>query len=197
MKGIIGLAAVLLGLLAWESLSASDRPIAMPPLRAPVANAVTPDAPPVAAWVDVVEARPLFARDRRPQARAAGTANASVSRDTLPRLAGTVRSKDGLVAIFAPAPASASGTGAGTGTIVAKEGGTPDAGPKPIVIGRDGIVAGWTVIAIADGAVTLERNGRTSTLDLTYANDPVARRAEAPATIVVLHEKRTNPFLQP
>lgn len=186
MKGIIGPAAVLLGLLVWESLPTSDRPVAMPPLQAPVANAATPDAPPVAAWVDVVEARPLFARDRRPQPRAAGSAKTSGPRDTLPRLAGTVRSNDSLLAIFAPASAP-----------TAKPGDTADAAAKPIVVGRDGIVAGWTVVTIADGAVTLERNGRTSTLGLTYANAPIAPRADVPATVVVLHEKRSNPFLQP
>lgn len=186
MKGLLGLGAVLLGLLAWESLPASDRPVAMPPLATPVANAGTPGAPPVSAWVDVVEARPLFVRDRRPPPRAVGSAKTSEPRDTLPRLAGTVRSNDSLLAIFAPVGASA-----------AKPGDTPDAAAKPIVVGRDGIVAGWTVVAITDGAVTLERDGRTSTLGLTYANAPVAPRTDVPATLVVLHEKRTNPFLQP
>lgn len=189
MKGLVALGAVLLGLLAWESLPASDRPVAMPPLQPPVANAVTPDAPPVAKWIEVVEARPLFARDRRPQPRAAASAKASGPRDTLPRLAGTVRSEDSLVAIFAPVTA--------TGTAAPKDGGMPGAIPKPIVVGRDGIVEGWTVIAISDGAVTLERDGRTSTLGLTYANGPVAPRVEVPATVVVLHERRSNPFLQP
>jgi hypothetical protein len=184
MKGLLGLGAVLLCLLGWESLPDSDRPVVVPPPQAPAAALVAPDAPPLGASVDVVEARPLFARDRRPVERAVGSAK--VSRDTLPRLAGTVRSNDSLLAIFAP-----------EGQPPAKPGDAPGVMPKPIVVGRDGIVAGWTVVAITDGAVTLERSGRTSTLDLTYANDPVAPRAEVPATVVVLHDKRTNPFLQP
>jgi hypothetical protein len=186
MKELLGLGAALLGLLTWETLPTPDRPLAMPRFQAPMANAAKPEAPPVAAWVDVVEARPLFAQDRRPQPQAAGTAKAPGPNDTLPRLAGTVRSDDSLLAIFAPASIP-----------TAKQGDAPATEPKPIVVGPDGIVAGWTVVAIDDGAVTLERNGRTSTLTLTYANTPVAPSAAEPVTMVVLHEKRSNPFLQP
>jgi hypothetical protein len=65
-----------------------------------------------------------------------------------------------------------------------------------MVVGRDGIVGGWTVVDIMDGAVSLERDGRAVTLRLSYANKPAAVHAVAPE-IVVLHDKRTNPFLQP
>lgn len=50
---------------------------------------------------------------------------------------------------------------------------------------------------IMDSAVTLERAGRTVTLRLSYANQPAPAHVAAPEALVLLHDKRTNPFLQP
>jgi hypothetical protein len=144
----------------------------------------------------------------------------SAAPDALPRLAGTVRSNDTLMAIFvlaglpsasatAASPTAGSPGAAGPGAVNSTPGGptqggssrngtTPDAGEKPVVVGRDGIVAGWTVMDIVDSAVTLERDGRSVTLRLSYANRPAAAHVAAPKPlVVVLHDKRTNPSLQP
>jgi hypothetical protein len=186
LKPLLALAVVLATVLGWESLSASpEDPVAAPAVVAPIASSAPQVAPPVSTWVDLVQARPLFARDRRPRAQASA-ASAAVPGDTLPRLTGTVRSNDRLLAIFAPVgPATPPADGASATAL------------RPVVVGRDGMVAGWTVVAIADGVVTLERDGRTMTLILSFANGPLAPPIEAPPAVVVLHEKRTNPFLQP
>jgi hypothetical protein len=212
--------AVLVALLGWESLPG-------PGATAQVASAVTPlpgatppaSPPPIAAWTNVVLARPLFAQDRRPKPSAPGMPSRSGAPNALPRLAGTVRSNDTLMAIFVLAgahsagvatinPAATSPAGGNSAEInrspgAPNQGGsppdgtTPDAREKPIVVGRDGLVGDWTVVDIMDGAVTLERDGRTVTLRLSYADRPVGPHVAAPEALVLLHDKRTNPFLQP
>ena len=194
MKPLAALMAVLVALLGWESLPASGDSTEITSAVTPLTRAAPPEAPPpVAAWTNVVLARPLFAQDRRPRPRAAGMPSRSGAPDALPRLAGTVRSNDTLMAIFVladlpSARAATDGQSCHAGPIAANpalaaqpkaasppDGTTPDAREKPVVVGRDGIVAGWTVVDIMDGAVTLERDGRTVTLRLSYANRPVAR----------------------
>ena len=189
MKSLAALAVMLLALLGWESLPASDDPVTMPSGVTFAASAALPDPLPVAAWVDVAQARPLFARDRRPTPHPPGAPNPAGAGDGLPRLAGTVRSDHGLVAILVPVS-------------LATVAGAPDAAASgiagsPVAAGPGGIVAGWTVVDITDALVTLERDGRSATLLLSYANMPAAAHSEAPASVVVLHERRSNPFLQP
>ena len=132
-------------------------------------NAALAEAPPVAAWTEAMLARPLFNPDRRPV-----PATMRAGKSTLPRLAGTIRADRGALAIFQPA------------------------GGKPIVVGRGGVVADWTVSDIADGEVVLLRGDSTTTLRTSYANLPVPspQRVTAPQ-LLVLHDKRSNPFLQP
>jgi hypothetical protein len=198
LKPLGAFIAVLVALLGWESLPASGDRSEMQPAVTPLASVVPSMAPgPVAAWTDVVLARPLFARDRRPNAQ--GAPGRSGASDALPRLTGTVRSNDSLQAIFVLAAPPAVNSSHDSPTLGGPppKGTTAGAGEKPIVVGRDGIVAGWTVTDIRDGSVALERDGRTMTLPLSYANDPVATHIVAPEAIVLLHDKRTNPFLQP
>ena len=133
----------------------------------PLATAAQ-EAPPVAAWADIALGRPLFAPDRRaPQAGPA-------TQVPLPRLAGTIRTDGSLLAIF-----------------------QADGAARPLVLGRDAAVAGWTVADIADGAVTLVRGGSSVLLRLGFANQPVVLKPSAPPPAVLLHTKRTDPFLQP
>ena len=137
--------------------------------------------PPVAAWSNTALARPLFAPDRRPAPGSAG------AHDGLPRLTGTIRSDDDLLAIFAT------------------PGVTPGGAAKTLVIGRSGSVAGWTVAAIEDGAVTLERGTQSAIVRVSFTNVATVAAPAAPAAaaapppgpnMVLLHEKRTSPFLQ-
>jgi hypothetical protein len=216
LKPLAGLIAVLVALLGWESLPAPSDPTGIASVVMPPASATPPESPaPLAAWTNVVLARPLFARDRRPTPDAPSMPSRSAAPDALPRLAGTVRSNDTLMAIFVLAglpsasPTAGSLGAAGPGAVNPTPGGptqggssrngtTPDAGENPVVVRRDGIVAGWTVMDIMDSAVTLERDGRSVTLRLSYANQPAAAHVAAPkALVVLLHDKRTNPSLQP
>ncbi len=129
------------------------------------------DAPPVAALTAAVLARPLFSPDRKPP-HAAHAVHAGAS--TLPRLTGTIRTDSGVLAIFQPADG------------------------KPIVLGRGGAIAEWTISDVADGEVVLRRGESTSTLRLSYANAPVSPvQLAAPPPLAVLHDRWTNPFLQP
>ncbi len=210
MKPLGALMAVLVALLGWESLPASGDPTEITSAVTPVIGVAPPEAPaPVAAWTNVILGRPLFAQDRRPKLSAAATPSRSAAPEELPRLAGTIRSNNILMAIFAPAGLHSAGAAAASPVAVNArpggpiQGGTPpertppDVHEKPIVVGRDGIVAGWTVVDIVDAAVTLGRAGRTVTLRLSYANQPAPAHAAAPEALVLLHDKRTNPFLQP
>jgi hypothetical protein len=167
---IVALGLGLAGVLAIELLPAVAQTAPEPAVGVPVQpDAAAPaDAPPLAAWADISLGRPLFAPDRR--ASQAGPA----VREHMPRLAGTIRSGDSPLAIF-----------------------EPEGNGKSLVLGRDGTVAGWTVADITDGAVTLVRAGRTDTLQLSYANRPVVARPNGPPAVVILHDKRTDPFLQP
>jgi hypothetical protein len=214
LKPVAALMAALAALLGWESLPNTGDPIQIASVPVPAASTMPTESPrPLAAWTNVVLARPLFAQDRRPKAYASGLPNRSSASDALPRLAGTVRSNDTLMAIFVPADFSSANPNTtsltafspgGAGAIPGwsppggshRDGATSDAAEKPVVVGRDGLVAGWTVVDIMDGAVSLERDGRSVTLRLSYANTPAAAHVAA-AEIVVLHDKRTNPFLQP
>jgi hypothetical protein len=192
VKPLFALTAVLVGVLGWESLPEADYPVGVAPLVAPVAGVVPAVVvAPVAAWTDAVLARPLFARDRRPVAHEAGVRSSGGVQDVLPRLAGTVRSSDGLVAIFVPggsAPVDAAPGGSGVKAVP---------GEKPVVVGRAGMVAAWTVVDITDGSATLERDGRTVTVNLSFSNAPAEAHVVAPQALVLLHDKRTSPFLQP
>jgi hypothetical protein len=161
----------LLAGVLWLELQASGArydAASQSPVRTNAHNPSLADAPSVTAVAEAVLARPLFSPDRKPVAAAHPGAS------TLPRLTGTIRTDSGELAIFQP-----------------KDG-------KPIVLGRGGAIADWTIADIADGEVALQRGGSTSTLRLSYANGPVspAQPAAAPQ-LAVLHERWTNPFLQP
>jgi len=174
MRGGTLLAAVTGALLAgvlWLELLPGDAPSDAGPEPSVAVGAPDPphpDAAPIAAWTEAVLARPLFNPDRKPTpAKHSGGI-------TLPRLAGTIRTDRGDMAIFQPAQG------------------------KPIVLGRGGVIAEWTVAEIADGVVVLQRGEATSTLRMSYSNLPVPSPQPArPAQLLVLHDRRTNPFLQP
>lgn len=175
--GVLAAAAVfLLTLVAWEGMlppldSAEPRAIMAPaPSRRAASPAPAASPSPVAAWVATILARPLFAPDRRPPSLTGMAAN----RVALPRLAGTIRTKSGLRAIFAPSGA-----------------------PKQVAVGLDGWIAGWKLADIGDGEVILEQNGRTATLRLSYDKAPTVEQVERPQAYVLLHSKRTSAFLQP
>jgi hypothetical protein len=171
MKALLLANIALLALLGWESLPAADEAPVDVPIAATQATTKAAPPPPVADWTRLVLARPLFAQDRRPPQTAKPAAAAA---EVLPRLTGTIRTDDRLLAIFAPA----------------------GSGP-PIVVARDGTVAGWTVTDIADGAVTLDRDGSALIVRLGFDKSAVTAAAPPSQTLVLLHERRTNPFLQP
>ena len=123
--------------------------------------------PPVDAWTNLILARPLFSRDRRP------TEAAHAGKAALPRLTGTIRGSEGELAIFQ----SADG--------------------KSHVLGPGAMIAEWTLAGIIDGAVTLEHGANIITLRLSYANLPIVPQPAATPAVIVLHDKRSNPFLQP
>lgn len=129
--------------------------------------ATRPDAPPLDAWTDIVLSRPLFSPDRRPPASEAGP------RLGLPRLAGTIGTGDAMLAIFQA------------------EGG------KAVTASTGAKVGDWTVAEITPGAVTLARGGSRATLRLRFADQKVSTPAPTRTEPMLLHEKRTNPFLQP
>jgi hypothetical protein len=159
----------LLAIIGGELLPSGDE--RGDPLRSSPAmsprDGASAEAPSVGAWADIVLSRPLFSQDRRP------TAAARAAIGGLPRLAGTIRADQGELAIFQPADS------------------------KPVVVGRGARVADWIVSDIADGAVTLQRGSSTTTLRLSYANAPIAAPPAVPSSPEVLHDKRSNPFLQP
>ena len=164
----LGLAAALYAELQPVTPDVTALDTAVPAIAASTA---APASPPRARWSTVALERPLFAPDRRPprEARVVGAG------ETMPRLAGTIRADGTLLAIFAPAGED-----------------------KPQVIGPLGSIAGWTVEEIADGSVTLARGASTTVLRLSYAGGPPAPPPPArPVTLVVLHGKASNPFLQP
>ena len=102
-------------------------------------------ARPIAAWVDAARARPLFAPGRRP------SSSAVVPDSPLPRLAGTIRSGDEVIALFAP-----------------------DAATRLVAVRRNADIAGWTVVDIANDAVVLARDGQIVRLGLAFADRPVS-----------------------
>lgn len=164
--------AGLVAVLGWECLPTSVDPAPMPaPVTQTAAGPAAP--PPIADWTDIALARPLFAPDRRPVPGAAG------AQDGLPRLTGIIRSDDAHLAIFA------------------MPGATPDAAGKSLVVPQAAVVAGWVVSDIGDGAVTLTQGSRSALLRLSFTNVPVSAPAPPAKTgPVLLHEKRTSPFLQ-
>jgi len=170
----IGGPALLIAVLALGSILGAELLPAAAPNETPAAATVPAEpprpmeAPPVAAWANVALARPLFAPDRRAAQSAPGQPAA------LPRLAGTIRSADGVVAIFA-----AAGEG------------------RPLILGPGAQVAGWEVSEIADGAVTVTRGGARSILRVSYAGLPAPAQPIVPPGATLLHERHTSPFLQP
>jgi hypothetical protein len=169
---VAGLALFLGAAVAAEALpSVRDRTASADPrtFSLPVAAATATDAPPIDSWVNTALDRPLFAQDRRPDMVATPAAN-----DTLPRLSGIIRLPDTSLAIFQPASG-------GTGQVVASGAG----------------VSGWTVTDITDEDVTLVRGAQITTLRLSFANRPVTPHRVGKALITVLHDKRSNAFLQP
>ena len=164
------LAAALIGEIAEAvpGTQGAEPGLQLPAVPKEAGTAPAPVAP-VADWAQTALDRPLFAPDRRrDQAGPAALAE-------LPRLAGTIRAADKLLAIFQPA-----------------------GGGKPLVLERDATLAGWTVAEIGDGAVTLLRGASTTVLRLSYANLPTpAPSSGAPPRIVALHVRQTDPSHQP
>jgi hypothetical protein len=156
---------------AWPDARDSTGGADLPAVGLPVAAALAPDAPPLDDWVNTALGRPLFAPDRRPDAAAAAPDG------EMPRLSGIIRLAGSSLAMFQ----SESGDGAGRSVLVAE-------GAK---------VSGWTITGITDGTVTLVRDGQIATLRLRYANLPVAARRLGKGPVTVLHDKRSNAFLQP
>jgi hypothetical protein len=162
------LTAVLgLEMLPGEAEHVPDTPTPSARHEGVTQGAKPAEAPPVAAWADIALARPLFAEDRRPRQVAQGGPIA------VPRLAGIIRADRDAIAIFQPAAG------------------------KPLVASRGGNVADWTLTDITEGAVTLQRNGATTIVTLSYANLAVVAPPVKQAGRVVLHERWSNPFLQP
>jgi len=174
------LTLAILALVSWEGWSATtgSQPPAIGPPAAdraePVAIAANHPAPatprPVAAWSRAILARPVFTAGRHPpppeQRRMASRLP--------PRLAGTISTEDGVLAIFAPKGA-----------------------PRQVVAGRDAEVAGWTVASIGDGVATLVRNGRATLLHVSFAEGWVPPPLAPLEAMVVLHDRRSSAFLQP
>ena len=172
--GVGGVALFLSAAVVAEVLPgrgpASEGKVPAAPL--PVVAASAPNAPPIDDWVNTALQRPLFAQDRRPDA-VAGPA----THDTLPRLSGIIRIANTSLAIFQP------------------EGGD---GARPSVVVADGDeVSGWTITDIMNADVTLVRDGQIATVRLSYANRPPAQHRLGRGLVTVLHDKRTNAFLQP
>ena len=64
-------------------------------------------------------------------------------------------------------------------------------------MGRAGSVAGWTVAAIDDGMVTLERAGQSAVVYVSFTGaKPPAPPPPPGPKMILLHEKRTSPYLQ-
>ena len=172
--GVGGLVLCLTAGVLAEAMPGSPEPGASARVAAvdlPVATASAPDAPPIDDWATTALGRPLFVPDRRPEAAAAAAG------DSLPRLSGIIRLPSSSLAIFQPA----SGDGAG----------------KSIMVSTGADLSGWTVASITDGDVTLVRDGQIATLHLSFANLPVAPHHLGKGAVEVLHDKRSNPFLQP
>jgi len=164
---------LLLVILAFELRSVGVQPDvdSRPASRVSSRESASAEAPPVGVWANVTLARPLFAENRRPTQITGQITH--IAQGALPRLAGTIRADRIELAIFQP----------------------PDG--KPVVAGRGAKVADWTVSDIGDGAVSLQRGGNTVTLHLSYANVPIKPRPAPSPVVVVLHAKRSSPFLQP
>lgn len=158
----LGAGLVLTAILAAELLPAGAAPEGDAAPPPMLPTAAIVQAPPVGAWADTALERPLFAPDRRPPQSSPAVQAA------LPRLAGTIRDGRTVRAIFQP-------EGAG----------------RPAVVARDGAVAGWIVVDIVDGMVTLARGSSTATLKLGWANLPVTIQPGAPV------DQQTNPDRQP
>jgi hypothetical protein len=190
--------AGLVCVLAWESLPGAADPVAATQISARTSPATPHEAPrPVATWTSQILARPLFAQNRRPMLVAAHLpVRASVAAESLPRLAGTIRSNNALMAIFQSADTGFARPFPAPN--MPRDAEPPAPSAKPVVVGRDGMVEGWRVQDITDETATLERDGRSVTLHISYANLPQgAAQVTPPQLAVLLHEKRTNAFLQP
>jgi hypothetical protein len=156
---------------AWPAASDSATSDSRPPSALPVTATAAADAPPIDDWVEAALGRPLFAADRRPDAAAA------VSEQALPRLSGTIRLADTVLAMFQPV--------------------STDGTAKTVVVGEGAELSGWTITDITSDGVTLMRGDRIASLRLSYANRVFAPRHLGVFPTRVLHDKRTSPFLQP
>jgi hypothetical protein len=65
------------------------------------------------------------------------------------------------------------------------------------VVGLGANLAGWTVADIANGSVTLIKDGRSANIRLGYASFAAPPRSVSIASVTVLHDKRTSVFFQP
>lgn len=145
MKPLAALMAVLVALLGWESLPASGDPTDIASAVSPVIRAAPPEAPaPIAAWTNVILARPLFAQDRRPRLGAAAAPRQAAAPEELPRLAGTVRSNNILMAIFAPAGLHSAAAAANLVAAMASPGGPIQGGTPPERTPRMCVKSQWS-----------------------------------------------------
>lgn len=131
---LLGLLAAALSGVILVQLDAGDEEDVLP--RPALRRAAPPEAAGVAEaprggvedWISTILARPLLSPDRRPAAPVAPAGRPDGA--ALPRLAGTLVTSSGRVAIFA-------------------------GGPAPLVLQEGGQVGGFTVMRIEAGRVTL------------------------------------------
>ncbi|MBV9655975.1 MAG: hypothetical protein JOZ42_15585 [Acetobacteraceae bacterium] len=142
-------------------------------------RSTAPEASAVERWATVSLARPLFARDRRPDVKQTSAVQAE-----LPRLAGIITTPSQRVAIF-----------------------EPPGGAKPVLVEPGQIVAGWKITAVSGEEVDLEQGGHALALAPQYrtalAGNTTTRvvrpppRWEVAAESGLLRARWSNPHLQP
>lgn len=151
LAALLGLAAVLSGIVAWESGNGGAKPASWSPPPRPAAP--PPRREPAAAPADrgrdfavVLLARPPFNPSRRPVAETASEAAAAPATQALPRLTGVLVSNTRQSAIFA---------------------GPPDG--KPVVVTEGGWLGRYRVQSIRAGQVTLLGPEGATVLHPTFA----------------------------
>lgn len=126
---LLGLAAALAGLIAWESWPApQDGPQPGPAAEAARPGLPSEPGPPAAEWVSLLLARPPLSPDRRPPAPPPAAPVAEAAQ--LPRLTGITVAPQGRAAIFAGQP-------------------------QPVIMREGGILGRYSVQRIEPGQVTL------------------------------------------